>query len=101
MYYTLRAWADCNVGNTPGFNGDAKAALQSIQAQVLIIGAKGDMVFRRNESIFAQSAIKKAKYIEIDSLWGHFFCLGLDPADRKIMDREISKFLSNLAAGVQ
>ena len=99
VYYILNAWKNFNIGETPGFNGDAKAALQSIQAQVLIIGNKSDMFFNREESIFAQSVIPKATYLEIDTPWGHLTCLGLDPEGTKIMDRVITKFLSNLVAG--
>ena len=101
MYYTIQSWADFNIGETPGFNGDAKAALQSIQAPVLIIGAKVDMLFDRQESIFAENAIPKATYMEIDTPSGHAFCVGWDPTATKIMEREITKFLSNLAAGGQ
>jgi len=98
-YYSFNAWANFNVGDTPGISGDAKAALESIQVPVLIIGAKGDMLFNREESIFAESAIPKATYHEIDTHFGHMGCIGWDPEATKIMDREISKFLSNLIAG--
>ena len=101
MYYTLQAWADFTIGDTPGFNGEAKAALQSIQAPVLIFGAKVDMLFDRQESIFAENTIPKATYMEIDTPSGHAFCVGWDSTATKIMEREIMKFLSNLAAGVQ
>jgi homoserine O-acetyltransferase len=100
-YYTNKAEANFNIGDTRGFNGDAKAALQSIQAQVLIIGAKGDMHFRPEESIFARDSIPNAVYLEIDNTWGHLNCAGFEPEAAKMMHREISKFLSNLAAGAQ
>ena len=101
MYYTLQAWAGFNIGDTPGFNGDAKAVLQSIEVPVLIIGAKVDMLFDRQESIFAENTIPKATYMEIDTPSGHAFCVGWDPTATKIMDQEIKKFLSNLIAGSQ
>ncbi len=87
-------WADFNIGDTPGFKGDAKAALQSLKAQVLLIGCKQDLLFNRDELIFAKNAIPKATHVEIDSPWGHG--IGFDPEARKIMEREIAKFLSKL-----
>jgi homoserine O-acetyltransferase len=101
VYYTIQAWAGHDVGDTPGFNGDVRAALQSIQAKVLIIGAKGDMFFTREESMFAKKAIPKATYVEIDNNWGHINCVGWEPGGAKIIDKAVSKFLSNLVAGVQ
>jgi homoserine O-acetyltransferase len=101
VYYVLQAWANFNVGDTPGFNGDATAALETVQAQALIIGAKGDMLFGREENIFAENAIPKARYVEIDTPWGHLTCIGFDPDGMQIMSREISEFLSSLAAGAK
>ncbi len=96
IYYQLQAWAGFNIGDTPGFKGDARAALKSIKAQVLLIGAKDDMLVRRNEIIFAEDAIPKATRVEIDSPWGHLISVGFDPEATKVMDHEITKFLSQL-----
>lgn len=95
-YYQLQAWAGFNIGDVPRFNGDDRAALESIKAQVLLIGAKDDMLVRRGEIIFSQDAIPKATFVEIDSPWGHLFSCGFDPAATKTMDSEITKFLSQL-----
>ena len=97
IYYQLQAWADFNVGDTSGFNGDAKAALQSTKAQVLIIGAKGDLLFNREELIFAKNTIPKATHVEIDSPHGHTSCCGyFDREATKVIDQEIAKFLAKL-----
>jgi homoserine O-acetyltransferase len=96
IYYQWQAWADFNVGDTRGFKGDAKAALQSIQDQVLIIGAKEDLWFNREELIFAKNAIPKATHVEIDSIRGHYSCCGGDREATKIIEREIAKFLAKL-----
>ena len=96
VYYQLQAWADFNIGHTPGFNGDARAALGAIKAEVLLIGAKDDMLVRRDEIIFAKDAIANATHVEIDSAFGHLICCGFDPEAAKIMDREIARFLSEV-----
>lgn len=96
IYYQLQAWADFNVGHTRGFEGDARAALQSIKARVLLIGAKDDMLVPREDVIFAKNAIPKAIHVEIDSPLGHLVCCGFDPEATKIMDREVVKFFGKL-----
>lgn len=96
IHYQLQVWAGFNIGDTPGFKGDARAALKSIKAQVLLIGGKDDMLIRRGEIIFAEDAIPKATRVEIDSPWGHLISIGFDPEATKVMDREITKFLSQL-----
>jgi homoserine O-acetyltransferase len=100
-YYTNQAETEFSVGDTPGFNGDVKAALESIQARVLIIGAKSDIMFPREEIISAKNGIPNATHIELDSTMGHISLFGWEPESAKIIGREISKFLSNLAAGAQ
>jgi len=96
VYYQWQAWADFNIGDTPGFKGDAEAALRSIKAQALLIGVKGDLLVNREEIIFAKNAIPKATHVEIDSPFGHAICCGFDPEATKIMEREIAKFLAKL-----
>jgi homoserine O-acetyltransferase len=101
VYYQLQSAVDYNIGDTPGFNGDAQAALQSIKAQVLLINAKRDMIFPHDEILSAKEVIPKATHIEIDSPFGHEICCGSDPEATKIMDQEIAKFLSNLTPGIR
>lgn len=96
VYYQIQAVVNFTIGDTPGFNRDARAALQSIKAQALIFGAKNDMLNLRDENTFAQQAIPKATLVEIDSPFGHLICCGFDPEATKIMDREIAQFLAKL-----
>ena len=70
--------------------------MASIKAHALIIGAKDDQLFNRDEAVFAKANITKATYIEIDSALGHAACCGFDPEATKIMSREIASFLSKL-----
>ncbi len=95
-YYGLHSWAEYNVGDSAGFKGDTRAALRSIKAQVLIIGAKDDGLFDRTEALAAKSAISRASYVEIDSPFGHAACCGSDPEATKVISREIVAVLSKL-----
>ncbi len=96
IYYQGRSWADFDVGETPGFKGDANTALRSIKAATLIIGFKSDLLFDRAELIQIKNAIPRATHLEIDSPWGHAACCGGDVEAAKIMGREIAAFLAKL-----
>jgi len=97
VYYQLQAESDFSVGDTPGFKGDAKAAVQSIKAQVLLITAKEDLAVLRGWIPLVKEAIPKVIHLDIDSLLGHCICCsGYDREAAKIMDQEIVKFLAKL-----
>ena len=97
VYYQLQALADFNIGDSPGFKGDAKAALQSIKAQVLFITAKEDLCYHGAGITLVKEAIPKATHLEIDSAIGHALCCSRRDAEAtKIMDQEIAKFLAKL-----
>jgi homoserine O-acetyltransferase len=95
IYYQLESWAGFNLGDTPGFNGDTKAALGSIKAKALLIAVKEDQLFRREEMLFARDSIRDATYVEISSPFGHMAIL-LDPKVIETAQREIRKFLLSI-----
>jgi homoserine O-acetyltransferase len=96
-YYTLDCWAEFNLGDTPGFNGDTKTALGAIKAKTLLIAIKEDQLIRREEMLFAKEAIRNASYVEISSPFGHVTGAGgLDPNADEAYQREIRKFLSSI-----
>ena len=94
LYYQLDGWSEFNVGDTPGFNGDPKAALAAIKAKVLLIGVKEDQLIRREELQFAKNAIHDATYLEFPSPTGHTASIGLDPKFNETINSEIAKFLA-------
>jgi homoserine O-acetyltransferase len=97
VYYQLDGWAEFNVGDTPGFNGDTKAALATIKAKTLLIAFKEDLLMRTEEIQFARDAIRDATYVEISSPAGHLAVIGgIDPKADETMNREIAKFLSTV-----
>ena len=71
IFYQLDGWSEFNLGDTPGFNGDVKAALAAIKAKTLLIGVKEDQLIRREELQFAKSTIRDAAYLELSSSTGH------------------------------
>jgi homoserine O-acetyltransferase len=96
-YYMLDCWAEFNLGDTPGFNGDTKAALGAIKAKTLLIAIKEDLLIRREEMLFAKTAMREATYVEISSPCGHMASIcGSDPNAEEALIREIHKFLSSI-----
>jgi homoserine O-acetyltransferase len=97
IYYQLEGWAEFNLGDTPGFNGDTKAALGAIKAKTLLIAFKEDLVIRREEILFARDAIHDASYVEISSPFGHITGVGgLDAKADEAINRQIRKFLKTI-----
>ena len=93
-YYQLDGWSEFNVGDTPGFNGDLKAAFAAIKAKTLLIGVKEDQLIRREELQFAKNAIRDATYLEYPSSTGHTASIGIDPKFNETINSEIAKFLA-------
>jgi homoserine O-acetyltransferase/O-succinyltransferase len=97
VYYQLAGWSEFNVGDTPGFNGDAAAALATIKAKALLIGIKEDQLTAREESQFAKSKIHDAAYLEISSPNGHVAVVGgIDRKFDETVNREIANFLATI-----
>jgi homoserine O-acetyltransferase len=97
IYYQLDGWAEFNLGDTPGFKGDTKAALAAIKAKTLLIAVKEDQLVTRGEMLLAKSFIPGATYVEISSPFGHVAPVpGFDLKAGETVDREIAKFLSSI-----
>ena len=96
IFYELDGWSEFNIGDTPGFNGDVKAALAAIKARTLLIGVKEDQLTRREELQFAKSAIRDAAYLELSSSAGHTVAAGVDPKFNDAINSEIAKFLATI-----
>jgi homoserine O-acetyltransferase len=96
LYYQTRHWADFDIGNTPGFDGDTQAALASITAEMLLIASASDIMMRPEETAPVREAVPHAVYLELDSDYGHVACCGWDPEATQQMEPVIAKFLADL-----
>jgi homoserine O-acetyltransferase/O-succinyltransferase len=96
VFYELDGWSEFNIGDTPGFNGDAKTALTAIKARTLLIGVKEDQLTRREELQFAKSTIRDVAYLELSSSAGHTASVGFDPKLNEAINSEIAKFLATI-----
>jgi homoserine O-acetyltransferase len=95
LYYQTRHWADFDIGDTPGFDGDTHAALASINAEMLLIGTASDIMVRPEKIALVREAVAHAVYLEIDSDYGHAVCCGFDPEATRQMEPVIAKFLAD------
>ena len=96
-----RTWESNNVGNTPGgdgkpaFNGDQEKALASIKVPVLYMPSATDLYFPLEDAKYEAAFIPKVELRPIPSLWGHPAGAGASPADKKFLNENIARFLSN------
>ncbi len=84
-----------NVGNSPGFNGDATAALNSIKARVLYMPSETDMYFHIDALRAEAEKIPRVELRVIPSLWGHVAGGGRDSNAVTFMNDEIIQFFHN------
>lgn len=93
--YQTWAYEQHDVGTTPGMNGDAAKALQSIKAKTLILLGVKDLLNPEWEPADAARAIRDAKVVTINpaSVTGHAAAGGGIPADVDFINRETMDFL--------
>ena len=90
----MRTWEKHDVGTTPGFGGDTKRALASIQVPVLYMPSMTDMYFPVGDARYESQFIPHVTLKPIPSLYGHPAGAGASPADLKFLNSNIGAFLS-------
>ena len=93
----LRTWEQHDVGTTPGFGGDEKKALASIQAPVLYMPSETDLYFPVADARYEAQFIPHCTLLPIPSLWGHPAGAGASPADELFLNQHIAAFLKQAA----
>ena len=93
--FLYQSWAyDAHdVGATPGFGGDWRRALRSIQASVLVVTPPLDLYNPSECGAAAAEAIPRARHVVIPSLQGHQAANVAKDADVAFLNREIGEFL--------
>jgi homoserine O-acetyltransferase len=90
----LRTWEAQDVGASPGFQGDVKKALRSIQAPLLYMPSATDLYFPVSDARYESQFIPHVTLLPIPSLWGHPAGAGASPADQEFLNHNIAAFLS-------
>ncbi|MGD8476472.1 MAG: alpha/beta fold hydrolase [Burkholderiales bacterium] len=98
LLYQSQAIIGGALNSTPGFNGDAIAALKSIKARTMFIVSPYDQFFEPSLTATANSAIERSSVVSIDSNAGHLICCGADPEATWAMAQAIRGFLGELEA---
>lgn len=90
-----RAWYDHNVGDTPGFGGDWRAALRSVRARALVLPSRTDTYFYLKDLVAEAELVPDHRLRVIDTVYGHPAGFGsVNPADAAFVSREIRAALA-------
>lgn len=81
------------LGGGQGDDGKLKEALESIEAEVLLMPCSHDQYFRPGPNEHDLKYLKRGRLAVIKSVWGHVAGGGGNMEDVLFMDREIGKFL--------
>lgn len=92
--YQSRAYDAHDVGGTPGFGGDTAAALASIRARTLVAAPTLDLYNSAAAARWAAERIPGARFVELDTDWGHQSASAADPASVARLDSEIATLLA-------
>ena len=92
--YQSWAYDAHDVGSSPGFGGDTAAALRSIRARTLIAAPPLDLYNPAPAARWAAQQIPGARFIELDSSWGHQSASAADPPSVALLDAEIAQWLA-------
>jgi homoserine O-acetyltransferase len=91
--YQSWAYDAHDVGTTPGFGGDTAAALASIRAATLVVGASLDLYNPVAGARWAAEQIPRSVYAEVQSTWGHLAFSAADRPHLTSIRRQLSQFL--------
>ena len=93
----MRTWQSNNVGDTPAFHGDEKAALRSIKAKVLYMPSQTDLYFPVTDAHYEAAFIPHCELVVIPSIWGHPAGAGASAEDGKFINQHVADFLAGKA----
>jgi homoserine O-acetyltransferase len=90
----LWTWYHHDVALTPGCEGDYEGALASIRAQAIVMPAEKDLYFPPEDQAYEVSHMQNAELRVVPSLWGHFVCVGADPAASRMIEDAARELLA-------
>jgi homoserine O-acetyltransferase len=90
----LWTWQQADVGKTPGFDGDTKAALASIKAKTQAMPGEKDLYFPPEDEEWASQFIPHGEVRVIPGVWGHFAGGGANPVDIAFIDSALKELLA-------
>jgi homoserine O-acetyltransferase len=91
--YQSWAYDDHDLGTTPGFGGDTQAALASIRARTLVAAPPLDLYNPAAAARSAAAAIPGARFVELQTDWGHQAASAADPSSADRIDAAMAALL--------
>jgi len=94
MLTLLRTWQKGDISKVTGGNGNLEETLKGIKAKGLIMPCKTDLYFTPEDSEYEVQHLTNAKFVIIDSVWGHTAGAGENQADTDFIAKHVKEFLS-------
>lgn len=91
----FETWKTHNVGDTPGFEGDYRAALAAVQARILVMPCRTDLYFPPEDAEEEARCLRHGLFKPIESTWRHWAGFGIDEADRLFIDTALKELLAD------
>jgi homoserine O-acetyltransferase len=92
--YQSWAYDAHDVGTTPGFVGDTEAALASIRSRTLVAAPPLDLYNPAHAARWAAERIPGARFVELDTDWGHQAAGPADAASAARLNEAIAALLA-------
>jgi homoserine O-acetyltransferase len=92
--YQSWAYDAHDVGLTPGFGGDTAAALAAIRARTLVAAPPLDLYNSADAARWAAERIPGARFVALDTDWGHQSASAADGPSARLLDDEIRAWLA-------
>jgi homoserine O-acetyltransferase/O-succinyltransferase len=92
----LWTWQNSDISANDLYRGDLAMALAGIKARVLLMPSATDLYFQTDDNRLELPHLKRAKLVEIPSVWGHRAGNPRDnPEDQAFIDEQVDALLSS------
>jgi homoserine O-acetyltransferase len=90
----IRTWQHADVGANERYGGDFAAAMEAIEAEVLVMPGRTDLYFPPEDSEHEVSLLRRGRLLPIESVWGHYAGGGRAPEDVAFIDGALGELLA-------
>ncbi|MFC3745270.1 alpha/beta fold hydrolase [Paenibacillus sp. GCM10012306] len=89
----LRTGISGDISVNQAYNGNFELALRSITARALIMPGSTDLFFPPQDNNYEAQCMLDARFLPIDSKWGHCAGIGQHDPDSEFIDQQLKVFL--------
>jgi homoserine O-acetyltransferase/O-succinyltransferase len=91
----LHTWESADIGSSHHFGGDSRRALQSIEADTMLVSCSTDRYFASSDNEREAQLIPRCRHRQLDSPIGHCaFSPGKVPSAMEFLDRCVVELLA-------